>query len=209
MDNTLLFFVASIIGSVAFTISGFLVGVRRELDAVGIFIVSMLTANGGGAIRDILVGNTPASVLTNIESFLLVLMVLIAAAIFRLHKYNGLEQKMFFVVSDAIGLSAFAVTGAMVGIENDLHIFGVMTIALLTATGGGIIRDVLMNQVPSVLYSGFYGSVAMIIGATLFILNYFHYMNNITIIILFFFGLTLRIVAYLKDWNWFVIKNNT
>ena len=104
-----IFEIASLIGSVAFALSGFLIGVRKELDVMGLFIVSMLTANGGGAVRDVLVGKTP-SVLTDPFAFYLVLGCVFISLAIRLHKYAGLERRHIFLLSDSVGLVAFSIT---------------------------------------------------------------------------------------------------
>jgi uncharacterized membrane protein YeiH len=195
-----IFFVSDLLGSCAFAFSGFLLGVRKRLDLMGIFIVSMLTANGGGAVRDVLVGNTP-QVLTNPMAFYVVLSLLIISIIFRLQSHSHLERKMWFVVSDSIGLVAFSITGAMVGLDNGLSIFGVLVLAFLTAVGGGIIRDTLVQETPSVLKEGFYGSVAILIALVLYVLNRFDVLNEINVLLVFVIALVVRLLAHLKDWH--------
>ncbi len=203
-----MFEIASIIGSIAFALSGFMLGVRKELDAMGLFIMAMLTANGGGALRDVLVGKIPG-VLTDPFSFYLVLGTFIAAILFKLNHYTRIERRWFFVVSDSIGLVAFSFTGALVALEYDLNIFGVILLAFLTATGGGMIRDILLNEVPALLSSGFYGSVAIIIALIIFALDSVGLLNNTSLTVLFVLGLTLRLVAHAKDWHLpRIIKNS-
>src|SRR5258708_4506196 len=119
---TEIFTLASFLGSIAFALSGFLAGVRKQLDLMGIFIVTMLTANGGGALRDVLVGQTP-KVLLDASAFILVCMVLGCAMLLRLHRFANLERHWLFVVSDAVGLVAFSLTGTLVGIAAGLPIF--------------------------------------------------------------------------------------
>ncbi len=194
------FELASLIGSVAFALSGFFLGVRKELDWMGLFIVAMLTANGGGAVRDVLVGHVPG-VLQNPSAFYLVLGVVAGALLLRLHRYPGLERRAFFVISDSVGLVAFSITGAMVALQAELSIFGVLLLALLTATGGGIIRDVLLNEVPAVLDSGFYGSVALIIGAVMFVMDHFQVTTPLWLGLLFVAALALRLIAHWRSWH--------
>ena len=153
-----------ILGGIAFALSGYFVGLRKELDLMGVFIVAFLTANGGGVLRDVLLGREPG-VLKSVESFWLVGGVIAVAWLLRLHPHNNLERRWYFIVSDAVGLVAFAITGAVIGLAENLHFFGVLLTALLSAVGGGIIRDLLVNDVPEVLHGGFYGSVALIVGA--------------------------------------------
>lgn len=195
-----IFFLASFIGTIAFAFSGFLVGVHKKMDLMGIFILSMLTANGGGALRDILLNKTP-SVLTDLSGFYMVLCVFILAFVFRLHRYAIVEKSRLFVLSDALGLAAFSVTGALAAVDASLSIFGVMVLAFITASGGGIIRDLLVNEMPSVLSSDFYGTVSILIGLGIYALHQTGLDNNLNISLLFVAALILRLLAYLRGWK--------
>lgn len=193
-------YIASLIGAVAFAISGFLLGARRQLDIMGIFILAFLTANGGGLIRDVMVGRQPA-ILINTEPFWITALVIVGGLLLRLHQLPNLERRWAFVVCDGVGLAAFGITGALVGIEENVHFFGVLTLSLLTATGGGMIRDLLVNEVPEVLYGGFYGSIALLLGGTIYALNEYGWMNPATLLAAFCCALVMRIVAYRGEWR--------
>ncbi len=196
-----IFIFASWVGGIAFAFSGFLAGVRKNLDLMGIFILAMITANGGGAVRDILVNRTPV-ILNDLSSFFMVTIVIIAAIILRLHRYaEGIEKSDIFILSDALGLAAFSVTGAMVGIESGLSIFGVMVLAFITATGGGIIRDLMINEVPAVMSSDFYGSISLFLGAGIYILHSYNLYTDTALLMLFLFAVILRFIAYLYGWR--------
>lgn len=195
-----IFTLASWIGSVAFALSGFLIGARKQLDVMGIFILAILTANGGGALRDVLIGKTP-SVLTDMSAFLLVLGVVVIALVIKLHRNVQLQKHQLFLLSDAVGLAAFSVTGALAGIDAELSLFGVMVLAFLTATGGGILRDVMVNDVPSVLSSDFYGSIAILMGAAIYALHAAGLDSDKTISALLVSALALRIIAYRRSWR--------
>lgn len=193
-------YIASLIGGVAFALSGYLVGVRGKLDIMGIFILAFLTANGGGVLRDLLVGREP-SVLKDMEPFWLVAGVVALAVLLRFHRFDDLEKSWIFVVCDSAGLVASAVTGALVGIEENIHFFGVLTLALLTATGGGIIRDMLVNRVPEVLHGGFYGSVALLLAGCLYMFNISGFLSPISIFSAFALAFAIRLVAYRRNWH--------
>ncbi len=193
-------YIASFVGSVAFALSGFLVGTRKHLDVMGIFILAFLTANGGGVVRDLLVGRAP-SMLISTEPFWLTAGVVCLATIFKLQRLAGLERRWIFVVCDGVGLVAFGVTGALIGLEEQVHFFGVLTLSLLTATGGGIIRDLLVNEVPEVLHGDFYGSIALLLGAALYVLNMFGWINPGSILSVFAGAFAMRIFAYKQKWR--------
>lgn len=193
-------YVAALLGSIAFAVSGFMAGTRKKLDLMGILILAFLTANGGGVLRDLLTGQPPA-MMKSAEPFWIVGATVAICLAFRLQKHSGLERSWIFILSDGIGLVAFGITGAITGITLGAHFFGVLTLSLLTAVGGGIIRDLLVNEVPEVLHGGFYGSVALLLGCALFALHVAGWMNPVTIMAAFAGGLALRLVAYRYKWS--------
>lgn len=194
------FNMSSAVGTLAFAFSGFLMGVRHKLDIMGLCITSTLPAVGGGIIRDILINKIPSS-LVNPEGFIIVASAIILGFAFKLHKVNNLENRLLFVVSDSLGLVAFSITGALIGIEAGLNIFGIIILSFLTAVGGGIIRDILVNDVPVILQSGFYGSIAVIVAISLYLIDLAGYNNTFSILCVFIAGITLRLLAHFKKWN--------
>lgn len=191
---------ASIVGSIAFALSGFMAGTRKRLDVMGVFILAFLTANGGGVLRDLLVGRTPA-IMSGMLPFWLAAGTVLVAAAARLQDKASVERNRIFTTSDAVGLVAFGITGALVGIEHGLHFFGVVTLSFLTATGGGIVRDMLVNEVPLVLHGDFYGSVAILLGVAIYLLHRAGLMNPVSLSLVFLAGLILRLIAYRRGWR--------
>ena len=195
-----IFFIASLIGGVAFALSGFLVGVRKNLDVMGVFILSFLTANGGGILRDLFIGKTPYA-LTDLTGFLIVLSVFVLSTLVFRFKDASVEGRGLFVVCDSIGLAAFSLTGALAGIEAGLSVFGVTVLSFITATGGGILRDVIVNEEPSILKSDFYGSVAIIVALAVYGLHTFGLDNDFNIMAVFFGSLLIRLIAFRMRWH--------
>ncbi|WP_024789547.1 trimeric intracellular cation channel family protein [Lebetimonas sp. JH292] len=186
--------IADIIGIIAFSISGFIIGVKNRLDMLGIILSAFFTALGGGIIRDLL---THRNIFAFNNSFAgsMVLIVVIIGIYLKFHQKN-IENKTIFILSDAIGLSSFSISGALAAINAGFNIFGVVFLALITAVGGGMIRDIMINEVPFILREKFYGSISIIIG---FIIYFFNY--NFLIPFIFIFGIILRIFAYIYDWH--------
>lgn len=195
-----MFEVAEYIGIVAFTISGFFVGVRSRLDLLGVLISVFLTAFGGGIIRDIILDRTPYTFTHAMPGFVALGMMTLML-LFRFHKRESIENKPYFILSDSIGLISFSIAGALLGIESGFNLTGVLAVAFVTAVGGGITRDVIINEVPFVFKTGFYGTVALLMGLVLYALEHFEAINPYTLIILFFFGVALRVVAYYRKWS--------
>ena len=192
--------IADIIGIICFALSGFLIAVHYKLDILGVFISSFLTALGGGMIRDALADRTPYVFTTNLPVILVVITVVIAL-LFKLHKIADLEGKTVFIISDAVGLVSFSITGSIVAIQNDFNFLGVLILAFLTAVGGGTIRDILINRVPSILVSEFYATVALIIASVIFVLEILELRTLPAITLVFIFGVALRLLAYYKNWH--------
>ncbi len=194
------FLFADIIGIIAFTISGFIVAIRKNLDILGILIASSLTALGGGVIRDAIINTTPFAFKSLYPALTLFLTMLFFYAL-KLYKKESIERKWLFVLSDTIGLVAFSITGALLAIHAQYNFFGIVTISFITAVGGGVTRDVLINEIPAVLTSDFYGSIAIIIATAFGVLNLFNFVNEFTVLAVGFFSIILRLTAYKKEWH--------
>lgn len=192
--------IADIIGVVSFTISGFFIAVHMKLDILGIYIAAFLTAFGGGMIRDIIANQTPY-VFTNTLPIILVFFTVILAILFKLHKITDLEGKTAFVITDTIGLISFSISGAMIAIDVGFNFVGILMLSLLTAVGGGTLRDILLNRMPAVLTSDFYGTIAIITGLIIYFLNENEQMTFINIMVTFGFGIALRLLAYYEKWH--------
>lgn len=195
-----LFFIADIIGIIAFAISGYLVAVRNELDLLGVLISSFLTALGGGILRDVILDTTPFT-FREYYPATTVLVVLAFSFLFQLNRKKEIERKLFFVISDTIGLVAFSITGALLALDANLNIFGVLILSFLTAMGGGLTRDILINKVPAVLVTDFYGSIALLVALLLFICHHFNILNEITTFAIATLAISVRLVAYFKGWR--------
>ncbi len=191
---------ADFIGIISFALSGFLIAVHYKLDILGISISAFLTALGGGMIRDVIANKTPY-VFTDTLPVILVTATIFISLILKLHKIDDLEGHTAFIVSDAIGLVSFAITGSLIAIENEFNFLGVLILAFITAVGGGTIRDILINRIPSILVSEFYATVAIIIGLITYTLQLFDLINIINLTIVFAFGVSLRLLAYFRNWN--------
>lgn len=191
---------ASLIGGIAFALSGFIVGTKKELDWMGLFLLSFLTANGGGIIRDVLVNRMPVALSSN-EPFIISLVITAVGLLFKLHRQAAFESRWLFVLCDAIGLVAFAITGALVASVSHAPFFGYVMLAFLTATGGAILRDILVNNVPEVLHTGFYGSIAILVAAAIYLLSEMDSVGPTHLLMVGSCGVLLRLLAYRYRWQ--------
>jgi len=195
-----MFEVADFIGMIAFAMSGFFVAARNKLDLLGALISTFLTALGGGIIRDIALDRVPYTFSHDYPG-IVVLSVFILMALFKFHHRDSIENKGFFIISDSIGLVSFSISGALIAIEGNFNLTGVIIMSFITAVGGGIVRDVIINEVPFVLKTGFYGTIALMIGLIVFMLDTYNFINIYSIATLFIASLLLRLFAYTHNWS--------
>lgn len=152
----------SIIGTVAFAISGAIVAMEEEYDIFGVYILGMATAFGGGAVRNLLIGY-PIDVLWK-QNLLFQIALLSMTIIFLFPNKLIKHWKRWENITDAIGLSAFAIQGALYAQKMNLPISATIVAAVLTGTGGGIIRDILAKRKPLVLRAEVYALWTILVG---------------------------------------------
>ena len=156
--------VLDLAGTLVFALNGALTAIRSvRVDIVGVVTLGMITAMGGGIVRDVLIGRLPPATFSDWR-YLAVAGVgaLIAFALGRRLDRISLSINVF----DALGLSFFAVTGATKALEAGLGPIQAVILGAITAVGGGTLRDVLIGQVPSVLSSGLY-AIPAVVGAAI------------------------------------------
>lgn len=200
MDSLNSLLIAEYIGMISAAVSGYLYAVKRELDPLGIFMAAFLTSLGGGMLRDIMVFR-PLISFTTYTPFNLVIASIIVCWIFSIHKKADLENKDWFVISDAIGVVCFSIVGSIVALEKNQNIYGAVIIGFLNGVGGGILRDVTFSEVPWFFRTGLYGSIAMLVAFIAFLLYVFDFCNYYTIVLLLIFGTALRMIAYHRNWH--------
>ena len=194
-----MFEVIEYIGITAFAISGFLVAVKNNLDLLGILVSTFLTALGGGLMRDVILQLPPYS-FTHTFPALIILFVFTIMIILKLYTTN-LESNFWFMLSDSLGLVAFSISGATLAIEHNFNLTAVLILAFISGVGGGVIRDIIINEVPQIFTSGFYGTVTLIIALLIYFLNLLNFVNFFSLTIVLIFGVILRVVAYYKKWH--------
>jgi len=196
-----------ILGTMAFALSGTMVGISRRMDVFGVFVLSAATAVGGGIMRDVLLGTMPPVALKDSMYFWIVSCTFVAATFFL--RYFNVRRRMFnrfkfiYLLSDAVGLGSFTVTGTLLACLSfpDSWVFDV-TLGVFTAIGGGVIRDVLAGTVPGVLRRDVYAS-ASLAGAVALYICYHGLMLPIELagMICFIITVAIRIIAIMKHWN--------
>ncbi len=200
--------IMEIIGTIAFSLSGALVAISSGLDVFGVCFLSCITAFGGGLIRDLFLGMTPPAVFSNLPIFMLSLIVafltFIVAYILRV-KFNSLRPKVEQInnVFDAIGLSAFVVTGCEIACMGGFLESGFIVIfsGMITGIGGGIFRDVLIDTTPYVFKKHVYALAAIFGGCVYFILRMYTKNINLATIVSMLAIFIIRMLATKYRWS--------
>lgn len=161
MDTTsTTFLVLDLAGTFAFALNGAWTAMRlASLDIVGVVTLGMMTALGGGFVRDTILGSLPPDTFADWRY----LAVAAAGSLVAFGSGRMLERlSMPILVFDAAGLSLFAVSGALKGVEFEAGFVQAVILGAITAVGGGTLRDVVIREVPTVLTSGLYAVPALL-----------------------------------------------
>ena len=175
MDFVTMIGIAELLGVAAYAGAGALAAIRRRLDVLGVVCIGVVTAMGGGIIRDIFLGHFPPRFFEN--GFQVLVAAITALAIFLLKYYHSriagekpLTERIYYVL-DTFGLGAFAVVGVNHALASEYgeNGFLVITVGVLTCVGGGILRDLFLVQIPAVFVKHVY-ALAAIAGTALYYL---------------------------------------
>lgn len=191
----------NITGLIAFAVSGVYKGIKKELDILGVTILGFLTAFGGGILRDIIVNRIPVVLTGYMDIFFATGGIISGILFYKIFK-KDISTSTTVKIFDAIGLAAFTVSGAIVGIDAGLNLVGVILLAVLTGTGGGMISDVLTGEVPFILKEDVYATCSIAGAFILFILTKtFSFSPESAGFFSLTFTLTLRLTAIYKNWH--------
>ena len=154
--------------TVAFALSGILEATRRRMDIVGVFSVAFASAFGGGTLRDLLLDRRPLFWVQNPEHIWLVLaMALAAPLLLRAVRHQRVDRVM--EAADALGLGLFAISGASLAMVAGMPAVVSVLMGAITAVCGGVLRDVLCNEIPRVFHDHVPYTLCAFIGAALFL----------------------------------------
>lgn len=157
-------------GTAVFAVTGALCGIRHRLDLLGVVVFGCTVGVGGGILRDTIIGAVPVAALKD-KSYLLICIITALTVFFIARKLSNLSR--IIAICDAIGLGVFTAIGAAKGAVYELNTIGIILCGVLTAVGGGILRDVMSKSIPVVLTSDFYATAALLGGGLFCILAEF------------------------------------
>ncbi|WP_340156941.1 trimeric intracellular cation channel family protein [uncultured Maribacter sp.] len=186
------YFIIDILGTIAFAISGVLVAMDKRLDVFGVLIIAFVTAVGGGTLRDLLIGIKPVGWL-NAPVHLLIIVVTVLLAIIFVKQLKYVRKSLFLF--DTIGIGFYTMVGIEKGLAADL--LPVMCIALgtITACFGGVIRDILCNEIPVIFRKEIYATVCILGGLVYFVLIQFPIKDTIAYSLAILTIIIMRVLA--------------
>jgi len=187
-----MFYFVDILGTVAFAISGVLVAMNKRMDIFGILIIAFVTAVGGGTLRDILIGHVPVSWMHDMTYTYVIIGSSVFAVILK-NKINYLRTSLFLF--DTIGIGLYTVVGVEKGIVAGLNPVICIALGTVTACFGGVIRDILCNEIPVIFRKEIYATACIFGGGAYFLLKYLPLNENIIFIIAGVIVISIRLIA--------------
>ncbi|MFS4456853.1 trimeric intracellular cation channel family protein [Maribacter sp. 2304DJ31-5] len=164
------YLVIDILGTVAFAISGVLVAMEKKLDVFGVFIIAFVTAVGGGTLRDLLIGNTPVGWM-KAPIYIFTILITVIVAILFVHQLKHFRKSLFLF--DTIGIGLYTMIGIEKGLLAELTPIICIALGTMTASFGGVIRDILCNEIPVIFRKEIYATVCILGGIIYFVLIQF------------------------------------
>jgi uncharacterized membrane protein YeiH len=196
MDTLLL--VLDLIGTFVFALSGASAGVQRRLDLFGILVLSFVAGNFGGITRDVMIGAVPPAAISDWRY----LAVSLLAGVVTFCWFTGLDRlRKAVLLFDAAGLALFAVSGTQKALAFGLHPVMAASLGMLTGIGGGMVRDLLVAEIPTVLRADLY-AVAALAGAAIVVAGNLLHLPSIAVTLVgaaLCFG--LRVLAIERGWQ--------
>jgi len=181
-----------ILGTIAFAISGVLVAMEKRLDLFGVLIIAFVTSIGGGTLRDLLIGNTPVVWMRD-STYVLVIVVTVIFAILFSRQLKYLRKSLFLF--DTIGIGLFTMIGVEKGLEAGLLPIMCIALGTMTASFGGVIRDILCNEIPVIFRKEVYATACILGGVVYFLLNLTTLPEKYSYVIAIFMVIIARLLA--------------
>ncbi|WP_421803223.1 trimeric intracellular cation channel family protein [Flagellimonas sp.] len=185
-----------ILGTVAFAISGVLVAMEKRLDLFGVLIIAFVTAIGGGTLRDLLIGNTPVGWMQDL-TYVITIFISVVIAIIFVNKLKYLRKSLFLF--DTIGIGLYTMVGVEKGLEAELLPIMCIFLGTMTACFGGVIRDILCNEIPVIFRKEIYATACILGGGGYFLFTLFPIQDGYAYVGAILVVIVLRLIAVKFD----------
>lgn len=187
-----------IIAIIAEGMSGALAAGRRNMDIFGVAVIAFVTALGGGTVRDVILGRFPIGWTQHPEYVGFVIFAGLLTVVIAPHMH---KLRRLFLILDALGLVAFSLIGCEVALRLGYGTPVVIMAGMITGICGGVLRDVLCNQLPVVFQRELYASVSLVVCISFLVLQWLNVPPALTTIVSFAIGLSLRLLAIRYQWR--------
>lgn len=190
-----------ILGILAFAFSGFIEARRKDMDLVGVFTVAFITAFGGGTLRDLLLDRRPLFWVEHQEYALLVFLLALVVSPFMRHLRFAFSEKIL-VAADAFGLGLFSVVGASLAQQAGMPLFVSAMMGVITGIFGGVLRDVICNEIPMVFRRGQLYATCAFVGCWCYLLlGRVHVAEVVSLTVSILLTVVLRMAAVRFNWR--------
>lgn len=193
-----MFELLDVTGTLVFAISGALTAIYKKLDLFGVYCIAFVTALGGGTVRDVMIGRTPVGWMLDIDYVYIITLGFFLSVVFNSY-LERLRISMFLF--DTIGLGVFTLIGLEKGLEFGLSPVICVILGTITATFGGVIRDILCNEIPVLFRKEIYATLCIAGGILFFILKELEVQGEIISLTVAIFIITLRLIAFKYNWS--------
>ena len=201
-----LIYALEIIGAAAFAVSGAMAALEHEADIFGVIFLAVITALGGGVIRDLLLGVTPPKMFVSyvyLAVAAVAALVVFADAYIRREKYRKHRDKLNSInnMFDAVGLAVFTVSGMNTAMQQSDNVLLILVLGMSTGVGGGMLRDMMINKMPKVLRKRVYAVASLLGGGVYYGLFALGVHETIAAVSGMALIIALRVLATVYKWN--------
>lgn len=193
-----LLYALDIIGTFVFAISGLRLAAKKDMDLFGAAVVACVTAVGGGTTRDILIGATPVAWITNIDYAIAIILAVPVTFIFRKYIVN---LKRTFFIFDSVGIALFTISGMEKALIYGLNPGMAIAMGMVSAVMGGVIRDILCNEIPLIFRKEIYATACLIGALFFFLLSEWGINKDVNYILTTALIFTIRVVSIKYNWT--------
>jgi uncharacterized membrane protein YeiH len=190
--------ILDILGLLSFVISGALLAISKKLDPFGVFVIAFVTSVGGGTLRDMLIGRTPVGWMQDLTAVYVIIGGYFLTILLRNH-LDKFRRSLFLF--DTIGLGLFTITGIEIGLQYELHPIICVALGTISACFGGVIRDILCNEIPVIFRKEIYATICIFGGIVFFVLNLTAMNHEIVQLLTALAIIFFRIMAVKFKWN--------
>lgn len=190
--------VIDILGTISFAISGVLTAMHKRMDAFGILIIASVTAVGGGTLRDLLIGKTPVTWMLDMTFIYVILIASLLAIAFR-EQLRYVKRSLFLF--DTIGIALYTTAGVQIGLAADLHPIVCVLLGTMSACFGGVLRDILCNEIPVIFRKEIYATACIAGGIVYLILHSLQMEQMLTTIVSGLVVIAVRIPSVIFKWR--------